>query len=43
MGTPVNTSPVVSGNLLFVHDYAGNLWCFAPGRPADSVAERNQR
>jgi len=35
IGTAVNTSPVVSGNLLFVHDYAGNLWCFAPGRPAD--------
>jgi outer membrane protein assembly factor BamB len=30
VGTPVNTSPAASGNLLFVHDYAGNLWCFAP-------------
>jgi len=29
-GTPVKTDPVVSGNLLFVHDYAGNLWCFGP-------------
>jgi len=32
LGTPIKTSPVVSGNLLFVHDYAGNLWCFAPGK-----------
>ncbi|MDP6111483.1 MAG: PQQ-binding-like beta-propeller repeat protein [Planctomycetota bacterium] len=30
VGVPVKTSPVVSGNLVFVHDYAGNLWCFAP-------------
>ncbi len=30
LGTPIKTDPVVSGNLLFVHDYAGNLWCFAP-------------
>jgi len=28
IGTPVKTSPAASGNLLFVHDYAGNLWCF---------------
>jgi outer membrane protein assembly factor BamB len=28
IGTPVKTCPAVSGNLLFVHDYAGNLWCF---------------
>jgi hypothetical protein len=30
VGTPVNTSPASSGALLFVHDHAGNLWCFAP-------------
>jgi len=30
-GTPIKTSPAVSGNLLFVHDYAGNLWCFCGG------------
>jgi len=30
LGTPIKTDPVVSGNLLFVHDYAGNLWCFGP-------------
>ncbi|MBI3947825.1 MAG: PQQ-binding-like beta-propeller repeat protein [Armatimonadetes bacterium] len=29
-GTPIKASPVVSGNLLFVHDFAGNLWCFGP-------------
>jgi len=28
LGTPVKTAPAMSGNLLFVHDYAGNLWCF---------------
>ena len=28
IGTPIKTSPAASGNLLFVHDYAGNLWCF---------------
>ncbi len=30
VGTPIKTSPTVSGNLLFVYDYAGNLWCFRP-------------
>ena len=35
LGTAVNTAPLVSGNLLFVHDYAGNLWCFAPSRPTE--------
>jgi outer membrane protein assembly factor BamB len=30
VGTPVKTSPIVSGNLLFALDYAGNLWCFCP-------------
>jgi outer membrane protein assembly factor BamB len=34
LGTPVKTAPAVSGNLLFVHDYAGNLWAFAPRAPA---------
>ncbi|MDP6555693.1 MAG: PQQ-binding-like beta-propeller repeat protein [Pirellulaceae bacterium] len=29
LGTPIKTAPAISGNLLFVHDYAGNLWCFA--------------
>lgn len=29
LGTPVKTAPVVSGNLVLVHDFAGNLWCFA--------------
>jgi len=28
VGTPIKTSPVVTGNLLFVHDLAGYLWCF---------------
>jgi outer membrane protein assembly factor BamB len=28
VGTPVKTSPAVSGNLLFVYDHAGNMWCF---------------
>jgi outer membrane protein assembly factor BamB len=35
LGTAINTAPVVSGNLLFVHDYAGNMWCFAPSRPTE--------
>jgi outer membrane protein assembly factor BamB len=29
LGTPVKTAPVVSGHLLLVHDFAGNMWCFA--------------
>ena len=29
LGTPVKTAPAVTGDKLFVHDYAGNLWCFA--------------
>ena len=29
LGTPIKTAPAITGNLLFVHDYAGNLWCFA--------------
>ena len=28
LGTPIKTAPAVAGNLLFVHDFAGNLWCF---------------
>lgn len=32
LGTPIKTAPAASGNLLFVHDYAGNLWCFAPAQ-----------
>ena len=32
LGTPIKTAPVISGNLLLVHDYAGNLWCFAGTR-----------
>ena len=28
VGTPVKTSPVVTGNLLFVYDLAGYLWCW---------------
>jgi outer membrane protein assembly factor BamB len=31
LGTPVKTAPAITGNLLFVHDFAGNLWCFAGG------------
>ena len=31
LGTPIKTAPAISGNLLLVHDYAGNLWCFANG------------
>ena len=30
LGTPIKTEPVVCGNLLFAHDYSGNLWRFAP-------------
>ena len=28
LGTPIKTASVVTGNLLLVHDFAGNLWCF---------------
>ena len=28
VGVPIKTSPVVSGNLVLVHDFAGNFWCF---------------
>jgi outer membrane protein assembly factor BamB len=34
LGTPVKTAPVACGNLLLVHDYAGNLWCLAPAQAA---------
>jgi len=30
VGTPIKTSPVVTGNLLLIHDFAGYLWCFGP-------------
>ena len=29
VGVPIKTSPVVTGNLVLIHDFAGNLWCFA--------------
>ncbi len=29
LGTPIKTAPLVTGNLLLVHDFAGNLWCFS--------------
>ena len=29
VGTPVKTGGVITGNLLLIHDFAGNLWCFA--------------
>ena len=29
VGTPVKTAPAVTGNMLLIHDFAGNLWCFA--------------
>ena len=29
VGVPIKTSPVVTGNLVLVHDFAGNPWCFA--------------
>lgn len=32
LGTPIKTASVVSGNLVFVHDFAGNLWCFEGSR-----------
>ncbi len=28
LGTPIKTAPVATGNLVVVHDFAGNLWCF---------------
>ena len=28
LGTPIKTAPTACGNLVFVHDFAGNLWCF---------------
>lgn len=31
LGTPIKTAPVVTGNLLLAHDFAGNLWCFEGG------------
>ena len=37
VGTPVKTAPVISGNLLLIHDFAGNLWCFAGTEPSAAV------
>ena len=34
LGTPIKTAPEITGNLLLVHDYAGNLWCFADTIPS---------
>ena len=28
VGTPIKAAPTASGNMVFVHDFAGNLWCF---------------
>ena len=28
VGTPIKTAPVSTGNLVLVHDFVGNLWCF---------------
>lgn len=33
LGTPIKAAPTASGNLLFVHDFAGNLWCFVGSNP----------
>lgn len=38
LGTPIKTAPAITGNLLLVHDYAGNLWCFAGPIAAGEVA-----
>ena len=32
LGTPIKTAPLVTGDLLLVHDFAGNLWCFSGGK-----------
>lgn len=37
VGTPIKTSPVVTGNLVLIHDFAGNLWCFAGSEPSSEV------
>ena len=39
VGTPIKTAAIITGNLLLVHDYAGNLWCFAGARPSRVVEE----
>ena len=31
VGVPIKSSPVISGNTIFVADYAGNLWAFVSG------------
>jgi outer membrane protein assembly factor BamB len=38
LGTPIKTAPAITGNLLLVHDYAGNLWCFAGRIAAGEIA-----
>ena len=35
VGTPIKAAPTASGNMVFVHDFAGNLWCFVGTRLAD--------
>ena len=32
LGTPIKTAPTACGNLVFVHDFAGNLWCFGSSK-----------
>ncbi len=39
VGTPIKTAPIITGNLLLVHDYAGNLWCFAGSKRSKVVGE----
>ena len=41
VGTPVKTAPVVTGNALLLHDYAGHLWCFTPADPTRSGSAAN--
>ncbi|MBM83429.1 MAG: hypothetical protein CMJ78_22960 [Planctomycetaceae bacterium] len=42
LGTPIKTAPAVSGGKLFVHGYAGNLWCFAAKTSGEKVAKLNR-
>ncbi len=39
VGASVKTAPIITGNLLLVHDYAGNLWCFAGTIRSNVVGE----
>jgi outer membrane protein assembly factor BamB len=34
LGTPIKAASTATGNLVFVHDFAGNLWCFVGSRDA---------